>query len=72
MPLDALIAGSSADSFFESAMIPQDGLAKTSGLVGTGLGAGRYFMLVIAGLLGAIGGVVRYRLRALRDTEDIL
>ena len=73
MPLGTLLAGPSADNFFEPAMMPEGSLAITFGsFVGTGPGAGMSLMLLISGFLGVVAGIVADSFRALRDAENIL
>ncbi len=72
-PLAMLLAGPLADYVFEPAMMPGGAWAGTfGGLVGTGPGAGISLIFIIAGLLGALVGVVGYAIPAIRDVETIL
>jgi hypothetical protein len=73
MPLSRLAAGPLADYVFEPAMMPSGTLVNGFGwLVGTGPGAGMGLMVVIAGLLGAMTGLVGYAFKVIRNVEDIL
>lgn len=68
--LSMLVAGPLADFVFEPGM---NGGALTpvfAGLVGTGQGAGMSLMLVIGGVLSALGGVLVLANRAVRNIEQ--
>ncbi len=73
VPISMLLAGPLADQVFEPAMATGGRWANTFGpLVGTGNGAGMALMFVIAGVLGAMVGLIPYLIRVVRDAEDLL
>lgn len=72
-PVAMLLAGPLADYVFEPAMAPGGAWSGAfGGLVGTGPGAGISLIFIIAGLLGALVGVVGYAIPVIRDVETIL
>jgi DHA3 family macrolide efflux protein-like MFS transporter len=73
MPVAMLLAGPVADLLFEPAMMPGSKLADVFGwLVGVGPGAGMALMIVVAGLVTTILPLLGYRIRAVRDVEQIM
>jgi len=72
-PAAIILAGPLADRVFEPAMAPGGSLAGILGDVfGTGPGAGMAVMFVLAGILGAMVGLVAYSVRVIRDAEGIV
>lgn len=72
-PIGLLLAGPLADQVFEPAMMVGGALASTWGwLVGVGPGAGMALLIVAAGLLSAMAGVVGYATPAIRNAEALM
>jgi hypothetical protein len=72
-PLTPLIAGPLADFVIGPAMQPGGALAQTfGGLVGIGPGAGMSLMLIAAGVLTTLVGVVGYLSPTVREAETLL
>jgi MFS family permease len=72
-PIGMLLAGPLADRVFEPAMMVGGALAATWGwLVGIGPGAGMGLLIVIAGLLSALAGVIGYIVPQIRNAERLL
>jgi DHA3 family macrolide efflux protein-like MFS transporter len=72
-PLGMILSGPLADRLFEPAMQTDGMWAGTFGwLVGTGSGAGMALMMVIAGAITVLVGVIGYSIPAIRNVEDIL
>jgi DHA3 family macrolide efflux protein-like MFS transporter len=73
MPVAMLLAGPLADHIFEPAMMPGGRLADALGwLIGVGPGAGMALMIAIAGMVTIILPLLGYRIRALRDVEQVM
>lgn len=72
-PVSLLLAGPLADNIFEPALMPDGAFADSFGLlVGVGPGAGMSLMFVIAGVLGALVGVIGYLIPTIRNVEEII
>lgn len=73
-PLTPLIAGPLADFVLEPAMRnPESGLARSlGGVFGVGPGAGMAVLIFVAGLLGALVGVLAWLARPFREAETLL
>lgn len=72
-PIGLLLAGPLADRFFEPAMMAGGALAQSWGwLVGTGVGAGMGLLMVCAGLLAALAGVIGYVIPTIRNVEALM
>ena len=72
-PLAMVAGGPLADYIFKPAMQPGGSMAPLFGwMVGAGPGAGMALMIVLAGVLGAVAGLVGYAFRAIREAETIL
>ncbi len=73
IPLAYFLAGPLADKFFEPAMASGGVLEPFFGsIIGSGPGAGMALMIVLAGALSAISGLVGYTLRHVRDIEVLI
>ncbi len=67
------MAGPLADRVMEPAMASGGSLAPVFGwLVGTGPGSGMALIFVLAGLVGAAGGLGGFLFDAVRNVEDLL
>lgn len=72
-PITPLIAGPLADFVLEPGMRAGGSLVSTFGwLVGVGPGAGMALLLIFAGLMSALVGVLGYLVSAVRNAEDML
>jgi len=72
-PIGMLLAGPLADRLFEPAMMAGGAAADAWGwLVGSGPGAGMGLLIVIAGLLSALAGVVGYATPQIRNAERLM
>ncbi len=72
-PLGILLSGPLADRLFEPAMREGGSLTGTFGwLVGVGPGAGMALLMVISGVMIMILALIAYRVRVIRNAEDIL
>jgi MFS family permease len=72
-PIAMLAAGPLADRVFEPLMSGTSSLARAlARIVGTGPGSGMAVMFVIAGLLGALVGLLGYVFPSVRNAEDLL
>jgi len=73
VPVAMLASGPLADKVFGPAMMPAGSLALVFGwLTGTGAGAGISLMFVLAGLAGALVGIVGYLVPNVRDVERLI
>jgi predicted MFS family arabinose efflux permease len=69
-PAMMLLTGILADKVFEPALMPNGSLTPIlGGLVGSGPGAGMGFMIMIAGILSASGGIAGFAFSAVREVE---
>ncbi len=72
-PLTLLIVAPLADLIFEPMMQPGGALVPLFGpLVGSGPGAGMALLIIVAGSMGAVAGLLGYMLPAVRNVETIL
>ena len=72
-PIGALIAGITADNYFEPAFLSDSGLAETWGwLVGTGPGAGMGFMWVISGVCVVIVSLISFTFPTVRNVDELM
>lgn len=72
-PLAMAFVGPLADYVFEPAMAPEGALAPFFGaLVGTGAGAGMSLMMVLAGGVGIVVGLLGFVVRSVRAVETVL
>jgi DHA3 family macrolide efflux protein-like MFS transporter len=72
VPVAMLASGPLADKVFGPAMMPAGSLTLVFGwLTGTGAGAGISLMFVLAGLAGALVGIVGYLVPNVRDVEAL-
>jgi MFS family permease len=73
VPVAMLASGPLADKVFGPAMMPAGSLAPVFGwLTGTGAGTGISLMFVLAGLAGALVGIVGYLVPNVRDVERLI
>jgi MFS family permease len=73
VPVAMLASGPLADKVFGPAMMPAGSLAPVFGwLTGTGAGTGISLMFVLAGLSGALVGIVGYLVPNVRDVERLI
>jgi DHA3 family macrolide efflux protein-like MFS transporter len=72
-PIGQLMAGFSADRWFEPALQPSGNLTGTFGrLVGTGAGAGIGLVILFGGMLTALVGLSCFLIRPIREIEVLL
>jgi len=73
VPVAMLASGPLADKVFGPAMMPAGSLVPVFGwLTGTGAGTGISLMFVLAGLSGALVGIVGYLVPNVRDVERLI